>query len=156
MSIQEIQDAGIELLANAIIRQACDDYRDAYLGNYSKPVNGGKSSKNKSVAALPNTMMKECERFFASEWFKQLTTLDHKRLMHELQIDVLEDTIAMYDDFLNNATEYHIDLWKQLKGNKRESHTIPPRLMDGFIQVIGLQQEYLNIELERVRDEMKH
>ena len=59
-------------LGNAIILQAVKDYRSALAGG---SVNGRDS---KSVIA-------ECERFFQSEWFRELTDLDGEYLIKTIR-----------------------------------------------------------------------
>lgn len=59
---------GIENLANAIILQAVKDYRKALKGF---------SLNGKSSAAV----IADCERFFRSEWFKELTDVDGEYLI---------------------------------------------------------------------------
>ena len=63
-----------ENLANAIILQAVKDYRAA--GEKLK-----RNPKNKDA----KLMVEDCERFFCSDWFGQLTSVDGKRLMKKLQ-----------------------------------------------------------------------
>ena len=65
-------ETGIENLSNAIILQAVKDYRIALAGG---SVNGRDSE---SVIA-------ECERFFQSEWFNNLTNIDSKHLMENIR-----------------------------------------------------------------------
>ena len=65
-------EIGIEDLSNAIVLQAVKDYRTALAGH---DVNGRDS---KSV-------IEECERFFQSEWFNNLTKIDSKYLMETIR-----------------------------------------------------------------------
>ena len=65
-------ETGVENLSNAIILQAVKDYRIALAGG---SVNGRDS---KSVIA-------ECERFFRSEWFNVLTTVDGMIIMANIR-----------------------------------------------------------------------
>ena len=65
-------ETGIENLSNAIILQAVKDYRRALAGCN---VNGRDS---KSV-------IEECERFFQSEWFNNLTKIDCNYLMENIR-----------------------------------------------------------------------
>lgn len=60
-------------LANAIIEQAVSDYRDS--------LRGKRADKYVSV----EDMLKDCEKFFKSEWFSILTKIDGERLMKKLQ-----------------------------------------------------------------------
>jgi len=68
---------GIQGLANAIVKQACDDYRRALRG---LPALG-------SFKSAEYTIM-ECERFFRSEWYCQLTDLDSEWLIKELRKEI--------------------------------------------------------------------
>ena len=70
--MKEMIETGIEDLSNAIILQAVKDYRSALAG---RNVNGRDS---KSV-------IEECERFFKSEWFNNLTKIDCKYLMESIR-----------------------------------------------------------------------
>ena len=70
--IEKMNETGIEDLSNAIILQAVKDYRRALAGG---SVNGRDS---KSV-------IEECERFFQSEWFNNLTKIDCKYLMDNIR-----------------------------------------------------------------------
>ena len=67
---------GYERLKNAIVQQAAEDYAAAFMGN---PV-GGKDADG---------MMRECEAFFRSDWFKALTELDGEMLLRKLQEEEL-------------------------------------------------------------------
>jgi hypothetical protein len=58
--------SGIEALANAIIVQACKDYRKAL-----------KRNKRQSIA--------EIERFFRSEWYNWLTSIDGEYIIAKLR-----------------------------------------------------------------------
>ena len=63
-----------ENLANAIVIQAAEDYRRAL-----KTLKG--CSKDKDAIAVKE----ECERFFQSDWFTVLTTLNGEWLMRKLK-----------------------------------------------------------------------
>ncbi len=63
-----------ESLANAIILQAVKDYRTA--GEKLK-----RNPKNKDA----KLMIEDCERFFCSDWFSALTSVDGRRLLQKLQ-----------------------------------------------------------------------
>ncbi len=68
---------GYERLANAIIKQAANDYRSA--------LRGLKRNPNYDSA---QRMKRDCERFFRSQWFNALTTLDGEWLMDKLRGEV--------------------------------------------------------------------
>ena len=63
-----------ENLANAIIEQAVRDFREAKL----------RLQKNARDAEAEKTY-REVKRFFRSEWFSQLTTLDGELLLEKLE-----------------------------------------------------------------------
>ncbi|HRV33042.1 MAG TPA: hypothetical protein P5281_01745 [Anaerovoracaceae bacterium] len=63
-----------ENLANAIVLQAVKDYRDALKRLKKKPQN---------KAAMADAM--ECERFFRSPWYRELTSVDGEYLIEKLR-----------------------------------------------------------------------
>ena len=63
---------GIENLANAIILQAVKDYRKALKGL---------SLNGKSSAAV----IADCERFFRSDWYRQLTKVEGEYLITNIR-----------------------------------------------------------------------
>ena len=66
-----------ENLANAIILQAVKDYREA-LRKHCK-----RSRYDPAIQTI-----NEVERFFRSEWFNQLTSLDGEMLIRKLKAEV--------------------------------------------------------------------
>lgn len=66
-----------ENLANAIILQAVKDYRMALKSLKANP-------RNRTAMADKE----EIERFFRSEWFSVLTSVDGKMLIRSLQMEV--------------------------------------------------------------------
>lgn len=65
-------EEGIENLTNAIILQAVKDYRKALKG-FSL---NGKSS---------TAVIVDCERFFRSDWYRQLTNVDGEYLITNIR-----------------------------------------------------------------------
>lgn len=63
-----------ENLANAIVLQAVKNYRDALKRLKKKPSN---------QSAMSDAM--ECERFFRSDWYKALTSVDGEYLIQKLR-----------------------------------------------------------------------
>ena len=61
-------------LANAIILQGVKDYREA-----------GKKLKKRPKNGNIKPMVKDCERFFCSEWFGALSNLDGRALLKRLK-----------------------------------------------------------------------
>lgn len=58
-------------LANAIVVQACDDYRDALRGKCENP----------------GATKREIKRFFKSDYYKLLTAVDSQMLLHRLDVE---------------------------------------------------------------------
>lgn len=67
-----------EELANAIVIQACNDYKKAYKQSLRR--NGGMVDFNPEL--------EELEEFFHSDWYKQLTEVDGEYLMERLKDEV--------------------------------------------------------------------
>ena len=63
-----------EELANAIIIQAAKDYRAA-----------GKALKKTPGSMSDIKTVRECERFFNSDWFRTLTNVDGGSLLEKLR-----------------------------------------------------------------------
>ena len=70
----EIMTDPYKELADAIILQAVKDYREA-----------GKKLKKRPKNGNMKLMVKDCERFFRSEWFGALSNLDGKTLLKQLK-----------------------------------------------------------------------
>ena len=68
---------GYERLANGIILQAVDDYR--------KTRKELKLNIHNHEAMI---ILKDCERFFRSEWFGVLTALDGKDLLSKFETEI--------------------------------------------------------------------
>ena len=73
-----------EELANAIIIQACEDYKRAY--NCYLRRNGKAKKTEKQLAEL--------EEFFLSDWYKKLTEVDGEELMKRLREEVSKQNEA--------------------------------------------------------------
>ena len=67
-----------ENLANAIIIQACTDFRRAY----KRYLRRYRSSEK------PDTELLELESFFRSDWYKTLTSVDGEYLMDRIKKEV--------------------------------------------------------------------
>lgn len=79
--VGEANNAAYEDLANAIVLQACKDYKSAYrryLRRYGR-------------ADRTDPQMAELEKFFRSDWYKTLTSVDGEYLMKRLQDEVAEE-----------------------------------------------------------------
>jgi hypothetical protein len=69
---------GWEALANAIILQAAEDYREARTLLHTN-----------SRLRKPRSVIKEVEQFFHSDWFTWLTSLDGEMLLERLKKETI-------------------------------------------------------------------
>ena len=69
---------GYERLRNAIVVQAVKDYRSS-----------GRKLRKHPDSAEAKKMAGECERFFLSEWFMDLTKVDGQMVLSKLREEVL-------------------------------------------------------------------
>ena len=67
-----------EELANAVVIQACEDYKRAYICHLRSNGKGKKTQKQ----------LEELETFFRSDWYKTLTEVDGEFLMERLRNEV--------------------------------------------------------------------
>ena len=66
-------------LANAIVLQACKDYRKTYRLHI----------RTYRVGDKPDEKLAELERFFRSAWYRTLTDIDGEMLMKRIREEVL-------------------------------------------------------------------
>ena len=69
-----------EELANAVVIQACEDYKRAYTCHLRSKGKGKRTQKQ----------LEELEAFFRSDWYKQLTEVDGEYIMERIRNDVLK------------------------------------------------------------------
>ena len=67
-----------EELANAVVIQACEDYKRAYICHLRSNGKGKRTQKQ----------LEELESFFRSDWYKTLTEVDGELLMERLRNEV--------------------------------------------------------------------
>ena len=65
-------------LANGIVLQACKDYRKYYRLHL----------RTYRIGDKPNEKLAELEKFFRSEWYKTLTSVDGEYVMKRIREDV--------------------------------------------------------------------
>ena len=78
MARMTLSEDPYEALANAIVLQACEDYRTALRKLKKNP---------KNQEAMSEAM--ECERFFRSGWYQALTSVDGEYLIRKLREEVI-------------------------------------------------------------------
>lgn len=92
--MDSVERTAWENLGNAIVLQACDDYRVALRllakhPDYARRIAEDVALKGSLAARLRTAVrhVKECEAFFRSAWFRELTSLDPGVLIAELRAD---------------------------------------------------------------------
>ena len=73
-----VDDTPYVELANAIVLQACNDYRRAY----------ARELRRYGFTSKPDPEFAELERFFHSDWYKTLTSVDGEYLMQRIRYEV--------------------------------------------------------------------
>ena len=68
-----------EEIANAIVIQACNDYKNAYRRHL----------RRSGIVDSPDYELRALENFFRSDWYKILTSVDGEYLMERLRKEVL-------------------------------------------------------------------
>ncbi len=143
---KEILSGQEVLLMNAIIKQACDDYANAYMGKLPDGI------KNKST----DMVMRECEDFFHSEYYKGMTEIDGDYLIRRSKYEALDKEIGIYKEILSVGRCGRITLRAPKKGNKPAiSHMLPPVLEEGIKQALQAQLEELEEKSAALKEEGK-
>ena len=78
---EEGNDDPYEEIANAIVIQACNDYKNAYRRHL----------RRSGIVDKPDYELVALENFFRSDWYKILTTVDGEYLMERLRKEVIEE-----------------------------------------------------------------
>jgi hypothetical protein len=87
---EEWNDDGIQNLAIAIVQQACEDYKKAYMGEFVD---------HKS----PEWVMKEIEDWVRSQDYEYLTKVNGPTLLKKVRIAALDEMIEVYEDALSSG-----------------------------------------------------
>lgn len=135
-------------LKNGIVQQAAEDYAAAFMGN---------SVGSKDADAT----MRECEKFFRDEWYKQLTndSVDGEWLMRNIKIRELEKVKKAYEDILNicNSTVVkavvNFPRQKDKKKPKPMTYIFPPKMADGLMDAMRIQLESVKAEIQKLKCE---
>ena len=75
---EEVRYDPYEEIANAIIIQACNDYKKAYHRHLNRNI----------IVTDTDQELTELEEFFRSDWYKKLTEIDGEYLMERLREQV--------------------------------------------------------------------
>ena len=70
-----------EEIANAIVIQACNDYKNAYRRHL----------RRSGIVDTPDSELVALENFFRSDWYQILTSVDGEYLMERLRKEVIEE-----------------------------------------------------------------
>lgn len=134
---EDWDDTGIQNLAIAIVQQACEDYKKAYMGEFVD---------HKS----PELTMKEIENWVQSQDYEYLTKVNGPTLLKKVRIAALEEMIEVYEDALNSGGDTKLRIFVQKpKGVTNTSFQIPPDYLQDFFAVMRKQLEVLKNEKKR-------
>ena len=75
---EEVRYDPYEEIANAIIIQACNDYKKSYHRHLNR----------NTIVTVTDQELTELEDFFRSDWYKKLTEIDGECLMERLREQV--------------------------------------------------------------------
>lgn len=142
VSEEEKADGYIEL-GNAIVKQAADDYKNAFLG-----ITTGATHENLTCEEI----MREVEKFMHGDWYEYLTGVDPDWLLREIKAQALKDIIEDYNHILDPMNNITINFSeKRGKGKKVVfSHTVCPRFKEYFLETVEYHREELKRELEKL------
>ena len=133
----------IEMLTNAIVMQAADDYRNVFLGYQIE--------KEKSLEYSKS----ELDDFFHSDWYANLTNINANWLLRAIRIDELTKLLDFLKRFMGSNYKKSVQLSYYEKDStdtkskpKLMKMNIPPIFMDKFLETIKSQIT----ELEKMLD----
>ena len=135
-----------ELLTDAIVEQAADDYRKAFMGYQVE-----------STRPADYTMS-ELDKFFHSEWYRQLTNINGDWLMQKIRIDELENLLSLYKRFIGSIYEKSITLTfrekvRESKKVKPVKADISPLFIEDFMNVLRTQEKVLEEMIKKEKEQ---
>lgn len=128
---EDWDDTGFENLAIAVVQQACEDYKKAYMGEFveHKP---------------PEWTMKEIEDWVRSQDYEYLTKVNGPALLKKVRIAALEEMIEVYEDALSSGGDTKLRIFIQKpKKVTNVSFQIPPDYLQDFFKVMRTQLKTL-------------
>lgn len=128
---EDWDDTGFENLAIAVVQQACEDYKKAYMGEFVDH-------------KQPEWTMKEIEDWVRSSDYEYLTKVNGPSLLKKVRIAALEEMIEVYEDALNSGGDTKLRIFVQKpKGVTNTSFQIPPDYLQDFFKVMRAQLKTL-------------
>lgn len=128
---EDWDDTGFENLAIAVVQQACEDYKKAYMGEFVD---------HKS----PEWTMKEIEKWVRSQDYEYLTKVHGPALLKKVRIAALEEMIEVYEDALSSGGDTKLRIFIQKpKKEPNVSFQIPPDYLQDFFKVMRTQLKTL-------------
>lgn len=138
----QINDTSIEELCLSVVKQACDDYSRAYMGE---------TIDHKHA----DYTIHECELFF-KRGIKLYTNIDGEWLKARTKLHAIDKAIDIYSRYLEVAkSSISITIHSDAKnGIERESYIIQPKLEDDFKGLIRKQLKALKKERAEIMKEI--
>jgi len=139
---EDWNDTGIVNLSIAIIQQACEDYKRAYMGE----IVDHRDSE---------WMMRDIEKWVKSPDYEYLTKVNGSALLKKVRITALEEMIEVYEEVLNSGRDAKIRLFVQKpKGMKNVNFQIP---WEYSIDIFNLMREQLKtLKYAKEREEVSN
>ena len=147
--VTNTEDISIE-----IVKRACMDYAQCYLGTTLPAYSEGCRTAR---VHTPEETMKEVEKFFASDWFAELTNhaVDPERLLRQVKISALDDQIEYLEQMfkISNSPVIRAYIYRP-KGQDNIKWEMPPCLTD--VCLMALREKYVLLKKERDRLSVGH
>lgn len=138
---EEWNDDGIQNLAIGIVQQACEDYKNAYMGEFVDHKN-------------PKWVMDDIQKWVRSPDYEYLTKVNGPALLKKVRIAALDEMIEVYEDALSSGGDTKLRIFIQKpKKVSNVSFQIPPDYLQDFFKVMRSQIKILK---EKKREEESH
>lgn len=134
---EDWDDTGFQNIAIAVVQQACEDYKRAYMGEFVD---------HKS----PKWVMEDIEKWVTSQDYEYLTKVNGPALLKKVRITALEEMIEVYEDALSSGGDTKLRIFIQKpKKEPNVSFQIPPDYLQDFFAVMRKQLKILKNEKKR-------
>ena len=128
---EDWDDTGFQNLAIAVVQQACEDYKKAYMGEFVD---------HKS----PKWVMEDIEKWVTSQDYEYLTKVNGPALLKKVRITALEEIIEAYENAIHSGGDTKIRIFVQKpKGVENISFQIPPDYIQDYLKVMKNQLKVL-------------
>lgn len=140
---EDWDDIGFQNLAIAVVQQACEDYKRAYMGEFVD---------HKS----PKWVMEDIEKWVTSQDYEYLTKVNGPALLKKVRITALEEMIEAYEHAIHSGGDTKIRIFVQKpKGMTNVSFQIPPDYLQDYFKVMKNQLKVLKEKKRKEENDEK-